>query len=71
MKKSFIEGLVQTQHEFSRKELKGSAVMMLGGLVTIVGINTMLKGLETMVEANTVNGILSVIKESVEEAGGD
>ena len=71
MKNSFIESIEETRHELNGKTLKGTGVMMLGGLVTIVGINTMLKGLETMVEASTIDGMLNLIKVIVEESEGD
>lgn len=67
MKESFIEGLEKTQDGLKGRMSKGSVKMILGGLVTIVGINTMLNGLETVVEASTVNDMLNVFKELAEE----
>lgn len=67
MKNSFIEGLEKTQIGLADTTLKGAAVMVLGGVVTSVGIYTMLRGQETMVEASTIYRTLNVIKEELEK----
>ena len=67
MKNLFIEGLEKTQTELAETTLKNAAVMILGSVVTSVGICTMLRGQEKMVEANTLNNSLNIIKEGLEK----
>ena len=62
MKNLLIEGLEKTQDGLTKTTLKGAAVMVLGSLATVVGINTMLKGQEKMVKASTMNEVLDTVK---------
>lgn len=62
MKNLLIDGLEKTQDELTKMSLKGGAVMVLGSLATVIGINAMLKGQETMAKASTMNGVLDTVK---------
>ena len=66
MKNLLIEGLEKTQDGLTKTTFKGMAVMVLGSLATVVGINAMLKGQETMVKASTMNEVLDTVKEGIQ-----
>lgn len=67
MKNLIIEGLEKTQDGLTKTTFKGMAVMVLGSLATVVGINAMLKGQETMVKASTMNEVLDTVKEGIQK----
>lgn len=67
MKNLLIEGLEKTQDGLTKTTFKGMAVMVLGSLATVVGINAMLKGQETMVKASTMNEVLDTVKEGIQK----
>ena len=67
MKNLIIEGLEKTQDVLTKTTLKGGAVMVLGSLATVIGINTMLKGQETMVKASTMNEMLDTVKGEIQK----
>lgn len=67
MKNLIIEGLEKTQDGLTKTTFKGMAVMVLGSLATVVGINAMLQGQETMVKASTMNEVLDTVKEGIQK----
>ena len=66
MKNLIIEGLEKTQDGLTKTTFKGAAVMVLGSLATVIGINAMLKGQETMVKASTMNEVLDSVMEGIQ-----
>lgn len=62
MKNLLIEGLEKSQDALTKMSLKGGAVMVLGSLATVIGINAMLAGQEKMVKANTMSEVLDTVK---------
>lgn len=62
MKNLLIDGLEKSQDGLTKMSLKGGAVMVLGSLATVLGINMMLAGQEKMVKASTMNEVLDTVK---------